>query len=51
MRKNVQRRLFQRLVWGRGSLPAMKAMPKEMQPIVDKPMIQYIVEAAVVIRD
>lgn len=28
-------------------LPATKAMPKEMLPIVDKPTIQYIVEEAV----
>ena len=28
-------------------LPATKAMPKEMLPIVDKPMIQYVVEEAV----
>lgn len=28
-------------------LPATKAMPKEMLPIVDKPSIQYIVEEAV----
>ena len=28
-------------------LPASKAMPKEMLPIVDKPAIQYIVEEAV----
>jgi len=28
-------------------LPATKAMPKEMLPVVDKPMIQYIVEEAV----
>ena len=28
-------------------LPATKAMPKEMLPIVDKPAIQYIVEEAV----
>jgi UTP--glucose-1-phosphate uridylyltransferase len=27
-------------------LPATKAMPKEMLPIVDKPTIQYIVEEA-----
>ena len=34
---------------GRGSrfLPATKAMPKEMFPIVDKPLIQYAVEEAV----
>ena len=34
-------------------LPATKAQPKEMLPVVDKPIIQYIVEAAVAagIRD
>ncbi|NBX50703.1 UTP--glucose-1-phosphate uridylyltransferase, partial [bacterium] len=28
-------------------LPATKAQPKEMLPVVDKPVIQYIVEEAV----
>ena len=28
-------------------LPATKAMPKEMLPIVDTPTVQYIVEEAV----
>ena len=28
-------------------LPATKAQPKEMLPIVDKPTIQYIMEEAV----
>ncbi|MFW5838935.1 MAG: sugar phosphate nucleotidyltransferase, partial [Bacillota bacterium] len=28
-------------------LPATKAMPKEMLPIVDKPTLQYIIEEAV----
>jgi len=28
-------------------LPASKAVPKEMLPIVDKPVIQYIIEGAV----
>jgi UTP--glucose-1-phosphate uridylyltransferase len=28
-------------------LPASKAVPKEMLPVVDKPVIQYIVEGAV----
>lgn len=34
-------------------LPATKAQPKEMLPVVDKPIIQYVVEAAVAsgIRD
>jgi UTP--glucose-1-phosphate uridylyltransferase len=28
-------------------LPATKAMPKEMLPVVDRPAIQYVVEEAV----
>ena len=28
-------------------LPATKAQPKEMMPIVDKPAIQYIIEEAI----
>jgi len=39
--------------WGTRFLPATKAMPKEMLPIIDKPIIQYVVEEAVAsgIRD
>ena len=39
--------------WGARFLPQTKAMPKEMLPIVDKPVIQYAVEEAVAsgIRD
>lgn len=33
--------------WGTRFLPGTKAMPKEMLPIVDKPVIQYVVEEAV----
>ncbi len=35
-------------VAGRGTrfLPATKAMPKEMMPVVDKPLVQYAVEEA-----
>src|SRR4051812_19146737 len=28
-------------------LPATKAVPKEMLPLIDKPIIQYVVESAV----
>lgn len=30
--------------WGTRFLPATKAMPKEMFPVIDKPVIQFIVE-------
>jgi len=33
--------------WGTRFLPATKAQPKEMLPLVDKPLIQYVVEEAV----
>ena len=33
--------------WGTRFLPATKALPKEMLPLVDKPMIQYVIEEAV----
>ena len=33
--------------WGTRFLPATKAMPKEMLPIVDKPVIQYVVEEVI----
>ena len=33
--------------WGTRLLPASKAIPKEMLPVVDRPGIQYIVEEAI----
>src|SRR6201989_3517451 len=33
--------------YGTRFLPATKAQPKEMLPLVDKPIIQYVVEDAV----
>ncbi len=33
--------------WGTRTLPASKAIPKEMFPVVDRPAIQYMVEEAV----
>jgi len=39
--------------WGTRFLPQTKALPKEMLPVLDKPVIQYVVEEAVAsgIRD
>ena len=33
--------------WGTRFLPQTKAIPKEMLPVIDKPVIQYVVEEAV----
>lgn len=33
--------------WGTRFLPQTKAMPKEMLPVIDKPVIQYVVEEVV----
>lgn len=33
--------------WGTRFFPITKAMPKEMVPVIDKPVIQYVVEEAV----
>ena len=33
--------------FGTHFLPATKAMPKELMPIVDKPLVQYAVEEAI----
>ena len=32
--------------WGTRFLPVTKAQPKEMLPLVDKPLIQYVIEEA-----
>ena len=45
--KEVRKVVFPVAGLGTRFLPATKAMPKEMLPIVDKPAIQYIVEEAV----
>lgn len=43
----VKKALIPAAGWGTRLLPASKAIPKEMFPIVDKPGIQYIVEEAI----
>ncbi|MEK4509959.1 UTP--glucose-1-phosphate uridylyltransferase GalU [Paenibacillus sp. FSL K6-2524] len=45
--KKVTKAIIPAAGLGTRFLPATKAMPKEMLPIVDKPTIQYIVEEAI----
>jgi len=53
MRKKIRKAVIPAAGFGTRFLPQTKAMPKEMLPIVDKPVIQYVVEEAVAsgIRD
>jgi UTP--glucose-1-phosphate uridylyltransferase len=43
----VRKAVFPAAGWGTRFLPSTKAQPKEMLPLVDKPVIQYAVEEAV----
>ncbi|KKI93267.1 UTP--glucose-1-phosphate uridylyltransferase [Bacillus sp. SA1-12] len=45
--KKVKKAIIPAAGLGTRFLPATKAMPKEMLPIVDKPTIQYIIEEAI----
>jgi UTP--glucose-1-phosphate uridylyltransferase len=47
MNKKVRKAVIPAAGFGTRFLPQTKAMPKEMLPIVDKPIIQYIVEELV----
>ena len=47
MKRQVRKAVFPVAGLGTRFLPATKASPKEMLPIVDKPLIQYGVEEAV----
>ncbi|MGM1028359.1 MAG: UTP--glucose-1-phosphate uridylyltransferase GalU [Actinomycetota bacterium] len=47
MRHSVTKVVIPAAGLGTRFLPATKAMPKEMLPVVDKPAIQYVVEEAV----
>ena len=47
MKKLVKKAVFPVAGLGTRFLPANKASPKEMLPVVDKPLIQYAVEEAV----
>src|SRR5437870_5137753 len=46
MKKKVRKAVFPAAGLGTRFLPATKAQPKEMLPLVDKPIIQYVVEEA-----
>ncbi|MCW8855296.1 MAG: sugar phosphate nucleotidyltransferase, partial [Gammaproteobacteria bacterium] len=45
--KSIRKAVFPVAGMGTRFLPATKANPKEMLPIVDKPLIQYAAEEAV----
>jgi len=45
--KTISKVIIPAAGWGTRFLPQTKAMPKEMLPVVDKPVIQYVVEEAV----
>lgn len=47
MNKAITKAVFPAAGLGTRFLPATKASPKEMLPLVDKPLIQYVVEEAV----
>ncbi len=47
MKKRITKAVFPVAGLGTRFLPATKASPKEMLPVVDKPLIQYAVEEAV----
>src|SRR5206468_7066969 len=47
MSKKIRKAVFPAAGLGTRFLPATKASPKEMLSLVDKPLIQYVVEEAV----
>jgi UTP--glucose-1-phosphate uridylyltransferase len=47
VKKPITKAVFPAAGLGTRFLPATKASPKEMMPLVDKPLIQYVVEEAV----
>ena len=47
MNRKIKKAVFPVAGFGTRFLPATKAMPKELLPIVDKPLIQYAVEEAI----
>ena len=47
MTNKIRKAVFPAAGLGTRFLPTTKASPKEMLPLVDKPLIQYVVEEAV----
>ena len=47
MKSEVRKAVFPIAGLGTRFLPATKAMPKELLPIIDKPLIQYAAEEAI----
>ena len=47
MKSKVRKAVFPVAGLGTRFLPATKAMPKELLPIIDKPLIQYAAEEAI----
>ncbi|MDB9786455.1 sugar phosphate nucleotidyltransferase, partial [Amylibacter sp.] len=47
MKSKVRKAVFPVAGFGTRFLPVTKAMPKELLPIIDKPLIQYAAEEAI----
>lgn len=47
MKESIRKAIIPAAGLGTRFLPATKAQPKEMLPIVDKPTLQYIIEEAI----
>jgi len=47
MENKIKKAVIPAAGWGTRFLPQTKAMPKEMLPVIDKPVIQYVVEEVV----
>ena len=45
--KNIRKVVIPVAGWGTRSLPATKNIPKEMLPVYNKPVVQYVVEEAI----
>ena len=46
-KKRVTKAIIPAAGMGTRFLPATKSMPKEMLPIIDKPVLQYVIEEAI----